>query len=689
MSLISRPMARSLLTTIIAAGLTLVIANLSFFSLIELKGLDLLFTLRGVRPPPSQIVIVAIDELSLAEIKRQWPWPRSTHARLIRQLAEAGAKVVGLDILFAEPSESQEDNELEQAIQETGNVVLVSALGVVNDPLFHLTTRIDPLPVLAKVAAVGSPIITVDADGVVRRSRLLSPGLSSFALQVVGKYLSAPERNVLSKQDFYKELLIDYRGPPRTITTVSYYQALDYKRLLPPGIFEDKIVLVGRSLETIPEAQHLSGDTFFTPFSWVSSNATAGVEIQATLISNLLEGSFVKELSKLSHTILIVAVTLLSGLILVVSRPIVSLLAMVAITAVLCVIAHVIFTAFTVWVPIVSGALGIMLVYGGHLLARSLGMEQERRRTLEEANRTLEAKITERTQELTDVNQQLTNRNQQLEVAYKDLARTQEQLIHSEKMASLGLLVAGIAHELNNPISFVHNNLEFIEEYIERLSKIVLAYSNLDGLNGQKRRHGDKQKEIAKFDTIEKTLQELIASCRTGADRVKQIVLDLRTFSRTDDLGLVMADLQSGIESSLNLLSREHKDRITIHREYNSLPLVECYAGQINQVFMNLLQNAAQAIPERGQVWIKTESFSDWVRVAIKDTGKGIPAKDLERIFDPFFTTKPIGEGTGLGLSISYGIVEKHGGRITVASALGEGTEFAVELPVHMSRKIA
>ncbi|HCK82188.1 MAG TPA: hypothetical protein DIC59_12085 [Candidatus Competibacteraceae bacterium] len=495
------------------------------------------------------------------------------------------------------------------------------------------------------------------------------------------------ERNVLSKQDFYKELLIDYRGPPRTVSTVSYYQALDYTRLLPPGIFKDKIVLVGRSLETIPEAQHLSGDTFFTPFSWVSGNATAGVEIQATLISNLLEGSFVKELSRLSHTILIVLVTLLSGLVLAVSRPMVGLLAMAAITAVLCAIAHVIFTAFTVWVPVVSGVLGIMLVYGGHLLARSLGMEQERRRTLEEANRTLEAKITERTQELTEVNQQLTNRNQQIEVAYKDLARTQEQLIHSEKMASLGLLVAGIAHELNNPISFVHNNLEFIEEYIERLTKIVLAYSNLDSLNGQKRRHGDKQKEVAKFDTIEKTLQELIASCRTGADRVKQIVLDLRTFSRTDDLGLVMADLQSGIESSLNLLSREYKDRITIHREYNSLPLVECYAGQINQVFMNLLQNAAQAIPERGQVWIKTEAFSDWVRVTVKDTGKGISAKDLERIFDPFFTTKPIGEGTGLGLSISYGIVEKHGGRITVASALGEGAEFAVELPVHMSRK--
>lgn len=689
MVLLARPLARGFLAAIIAAGLTLIVTNLSFFSLLELKGLDLLFALRGVRPPPNQIVIVAIDELSLAEIKRQWPWPRGFHAQLIRQLNAAGAKVIGLDVLFSEPSEPEEDLALEQAMREAGNVVLVSAIGVVNDPLFRLTTRIDPLPALAKVAEVGSPIIMVDPDGVVRRARLLSPGLASFALQVVGKYLSAPERNVLSKQDFSKELLMDYRGPPRTVSTVSYYQALDYARLLPPGVFKDKIVLVGRSLETIPEAQHLSGDTFFTPFSWVSGNTTAGVEIQATLISNLLENSFVSTLSKLANTLLVLTFTLVPGLLLISLRPMTGLLAMIGVVILFMIIAHLIFIQFTLWLPIFSVLVGVALVYGSHLLARSLFMEQDRRRLLEEANRDLEAKIAARTQELTTVNQELLGRNQQVEIAYKELGRTQEQLIHSEKMASLGLLVAGIAHELNNPISFVHNNLEFIEEYIERLNGIILAYSDLTGSQDQKRRRGDRQKDHARFETIEKNLQELIASCKSGADRVKQIVLDLRTFSRTDDLGLVMADLQSGIESSLNLLSREHKDRIVIHRDYDSLPPVECYAGQINQVFMNLLQNAAQAIPERGQIWIKTESLGEWVRISIKDTGKGIPRKDLERVFDPFFTTKPFGEGTGLGLSISYGIIEKHGGKITVNSELGEGAEFTVELPVHMSRKNA
>lgn len=687
MVLLARPLARGFLSALIAAGLTLIITNLSFFSLLELKGLDLLFALRGVQTPPNQIVIVAIDELSLAEIKRQWPWPRSLHAQLIRQLSQAGAKVIGLDILFSEPSEPEEDLALEQAMREAGNVVLVSAIGVVNDPLFRLTTRIDPLPSLAKVAEVGSPIITVDPDGVVRRSRLLSPGLASFALQVVGKYLSAPERNILSKQDFSQELLMDYRGPPRTISTVSYYQALDYARLLPPGVFKDKIVLVGRSLETIPEAQHLSGDTFFTPFSWVSGNTTAGVEIQATVISNLLENSFVSALSKPVQALLVLAFTLIPGALLIVLRPVIGLLAMLGIVGVFLMVAHLIFARFTLWLPLFSVLAGVALTYGSHLLARSLVMEQERRRLLEEANRTLEAKVAERTRELTHVNEQLVSRNRQIEVAYKELGRTQDQLIHSEKMASLGLLVAGIAHELNNPISFVHNNLEFIEEYIDRLNGIILAYAGLIGEQEQKRRHGDKQKEVARFDTIEKNLQELIASCKSGADRVKQIVLDLRTFSRTDDLGLVPADLQSGIESTLNLLSREHKDRIVIHRDYDALPPVECYAGQINQVFMNLLQNAAQAIPERGQIWIKTEALGDRVRISIKDSGKGIPGKDLERVFDPFFTTKPFGEGTGLGLSISYGIIEKHGGKITVSSKEGEGSEFAVELPVRMTRK--
>jgi signal transduction histidine kinase len=348
-----------------------------------------------------------------------------------------------------------------------------------------------------------------------------------------------------------------------------------------------------------------------------------------------------------------------------------------------------IFSITNLWLPVFSGIITLILVYGGHLLIRTLTAERERRRLLEELNRSLETRITERTQELFTANQELSDRHQQLETAYQELTRTQEQLIHSEKMASLGLLVAGIAHELNNPISYVHNNLEFIEEFTERLAKIVLAYSVPDNPDSERRRRGDEQKQNAKFESTLKTLQELINSCKEGTQRVKQIVLDLRTFSRTDDVGLVMADLHNGLESTLNLLARQYKDRIVVHRDYGNLPKVECYPGQINQVFMNLLQNAAQAISEKGEVWIKTEPLGDRVNIRIRDNGIGIAQKDLDQIYDPFFTTKPVGQGTGLGLSITYGIIEKHRGKIKVTSKLNEGTEFIVELPVHLNQKVA
>ena len=683
----NRSIVRRLLIAILATGLTLVFTQLPFFSSLELKGLDLLFVLRGAQPAPSQIVIVAIDELSMAEIKRQWPWPRGLHAHLIRQLHQAKAKVIGLDVLFAEPSDVDEDAELEQAMREAGNVVLASALNVVTDPLFRLTSRTEPLPALARVARVGNPIITLEADGVVRRSRLLSDDWATFALQVAGAYLAATGRELLTHHDFYRETVIDYRGPARTIQTVSYYQALDYERLLPPGIFENKIVLVGRSLETMPEAQRLAGDTFFTPFSWMSGSTTAGVEIQANLISNLLEGSFVREITRPAQMLLLLAITWATSFVLVAFRPLWGLSIMMLLMGVLFLAATLLFNFFSLWIPFVGGVIAIGLVYGGHLLGYSLRMERERRRELEEANRHLEARITERTQTLVNVNQELENRNRQLETAYKNLAQTQEQLIHSEKMASLGLLVAGIAHELNNPISYVHSNLEFIEEYTDRLLKLIFAYSQSAPMNAGPHGEVDPLKETSKFDALEKTLKELIVSCKAGAERVKQIVLDLRTFSRTDDPGLAVADLHNGIESSLSLLTREYKNRIRIERQYDEqLPLVECHAGQINQVFMNLLLNAAQSIPEKGQVWIKTESLGERVRIVIKDNGAGIGESDLDRIFDPFFTTKSIGQGTGLGLSISYGIIEKHGGKITVKSKLGEGSEFTVELPVRGQR---
>lgn len=681
---------------VVAFGMTLLLSNLSLFSFLELKGLDLLFTLRGPLPPPGSIVIVAIDEPSMAEIGRQWPWPRGLHAQLIQQLNKAGAKVIGFDILFSEPSEPAEDAELARILRDSGNVVLVSALSVVNDPLFRHTIRIDPIPAFREAATVGSPLVSIDADGVVRRVRLLAPDLPSFALQVVRRYLknstpgamAAVGANRFNQKEWLQEVLINYRGPPKTIQTVSYYQALHYERMLPPGIFAGKIVLVGRLLEAIPEPQRLSGDTFLTPFSWMASSPAAGVEIQANVIDNVLEGRFINEWSGYGQWILLLSSILAASLLVARLEPVAALMVMVALVSLTLTTTYGVFAQMDLWIPMLSTVMSLTLVYGGHLLVRALRAEHERRRLLEEINRDLEARIAARTQELSTANRELHQRHREIEVAYQELTRTQEQLVHSEKMASLGLLVAGVAHELNNPISYVYSDLEFVEDYIERLVGMIQTHEDADQAGDRMGRDDDSSRETTKLDGTLQTLRELIASCKEGTERVKKIVLDLRVFSRTDDVGLVLADLHEGIESTLNLLAKQYQDRITIRREYGYLPLVECYPGQINQVFMNLLQNAAQAIQKPpGEVLIKTELDNDWARIVIKDHGVGIPENDLTRVFDPFFTTKPVGSGTGLGLSISYGIIEKHGGKIRVASKMGEGTEFTIELPLRSIRR--
>ncbi|MEZ5575106.1 MAG: CHASE2 domain-containing protein [Candidatus Competibacteraceae bacterium] len=677
----------------LAFGLVLILSNIAFFSLLELKGLDLLFTLRGALSSPNSIVIVAIDEPSMAEIKQQWPWPRSLHARLTRQLHQAGAAVIGFDILFAEPSEPAEDQALALALREAGNGVLSSALSVVNDPLFRHTIRIDPISALREAAWVGGAFVSIDPDGTVRRARLLAPDLPSFALQVVRRYLEQPAVGAMvvpkwrsfSQKELLQELLIDYRGPSKTIQTVSYYQALDPQHLLPPGIFTGKIVLVGRMLEAIPEPQRLSGDTFLTPFSWTGGNPAAGVEIQATLVDNLLTGRFVAKPTPVERWLGLLALALVASLLATRLKPLAALIATLVLAALYLAIAWAAFAATSLWLPVLSGIMILVLVHGGHLLLRALTAERDRRRLLESINRDLEAKIAERTQELAAAHQELGQRHQQLKTAYEDLTHAQQQLVQSEKMASLGLLVAGVAHELNNPTSYVHSNLEFIEEYTEHLAEVLADYAGEDEPNAQARRRGDARHRESP-DTL-KVLRELITSCREGTERIRKIVLDLRIFSRTDDIGLIPVDLHEGIESTLNLLAKQYRNRIAIHREYHSLPQVECLPGQINQVFMNLLQNAAQAIPDKGNVWIATRAEGDWVKVVIRDDGAGIAEENLSKVFDPFFTTKPVGTGTGLGLSISYGIVEKHGGKIRVSSTVHQGSEFTVELPVRPIRR--
>ena len=229
-------------------------------------------------------------------------------------------------------------------------------------------------------------------------------------------------------------------------------------------------------------------------------------------------------------------------------------------------------------------------------------------------------------------------------------------------MRSLGQLVAGVAHELNNPIGFVHANLQLLDEYVGKLI----------------RREMDPEERAR----IREAIRKLLSRSREGTERVKQIVEDLRTFSRADQAELQEVCINDELERTLTLIEPRLRDGIRVVREYGQVPLIRCMAGQMNQVFMNVLMNACDALEEKGRVVIRTHPIEDGVRVEIEDDGPGMSPEVKSRIFDPFFTTKDVGKGTGLGLSISHGIVDRHGGSMWARSEPERGTTFVIDLPL-------
>ncbi len=307
-------------------------------------------------------------------------------------------------------------------------------------------------------------------------------------------------------------------------------------------------------------------------------------------------------------------------------------------------------------------------------MARALAAREEQ---LQELNRNLENMVRQRTNELE-------SSHEALKEAYLELQNTQEQLVQTEKMASLGQLVAGIAHEIKNPLNFIYGNTGFLLEYTRKLQALLEAYDSLPSLSTEDRKGIGKLKEKLNYGFIREDLPTLIDNFTEGASRINNIVSDLRTFSRMDSDTISEIDVHASIEISLNLLRNQYKDRVEIHREYGDLPKIQGYSGKLSQVFMNLLTNAFHAIDGKGDVWIRTRADGDAVQVEVQDNGKGIPRENLKRIFEPFFTTKAVGQGTGLGLSISYGIIEQHHGRIFVANAASGGTIFTVRLPIFL-----
>jgi two-component system NtrC family sensor kinase len=297
--------------------------------------------------------------------------------------------------------------------------------------------------------------------------------------------------------------------------------------------------------------------------------------------------------------------------------------------------------------------------------------------TIEELSRGLEDKVRVRTE-------QLRTAHEELQAAYRELQATQVQLVQREKMASVGQLVAGVAHELNNPIGFVYSNVTTLEDFARRLRGMLDVYRAI-ALPEAERARVQAEWDARKIDYALKYLDSMTQGIKEGAERARKIVRDLRVFARTQDDVWQSVDVHEDLESSLTLLNHLLKDRVTVHRKFGEVPAVECIRSQIDQVFLNLLANAAQAVQGPGAITIETRCEDGVAVLRISDTGPGIPAGVLDRIFDPFFTTKPVGEGTGLGLSISYEIVKKHGGDIRAESERGGGAAFTIRLPVARS----
>lgn len=273
--------------------------------------------------------------------------------------------------------------------------------------------------------------------------------------------------------------------------------------------------------------------------------------------------------------------------------------------------------------------------------------------------------------------QALNTKQLELDHSVRKLEKAHVQLLQSERLAAIGQLAAGVAHEINNPIGYVFSNLKTLAGYVDDLLRIVDAVDTVAGLNELR-----KLKQSLEYDYIRNDVEALIVESEDGIGRVKKIITALKDFSHIEEEAFLLADLQRGLDSTLNMVNNELKYKAEVVREFVELPEVQCIPSQINQVVMNLLINAAHAIEQFGVITLRCGHEGDWVWVEVQDTGKGIEPEVLNRIYDPFFTTKPVGEGTGLGLTLSYNIVQKHHGRLEVHSEPGQGSRFRLWLPL-------
>jgi len=322
-------------------------------------------------------------------------------------------------------------------------------------------------------------------------------------------------------------------------------------------------------------------------------------------------------------------------------------------------------------------AQGGLLVNLVGLVVNNVELHLEEQRRIEE--------LRAMTEKLRQQQRQLEREKHEQYTLLKQLQQTQRQLMQSEKMASIGQLAAGVAHEINNPVGYVNSNTASLRQYVEKIFTLLNEYEALEAkcIDKQQLNKLGELKRQLDISYIREDVSDLINESLEGLNRIKNIVQDLKDFSHIDDGEWQQVDIHVGLDKTLNIVHNELKYKADVVKEYGVLPPIECLPSQINQVFMNLLVNAAHAIERQGTITVRTGIIgTGYIKVEISDNGRGISKEHMNRIFDPFFTTKPVGKGTGLGLSLAYSIVEKHNGSVEVHSEPGQGTVFCVTLPV-------
>ncbi|MBW4512809.1 MAG: CHASE2 domain-containing protein [Scytonematopsis contorta HA4267-MV1] len=705
----------TLVVTPTIAGLTILVRLLGWFQPLEYATLDISFRLRPEEAVDERIIIVAVEESDLSRLK-QWPLSDELLAKLLTNIKQQNPKVIGLDIYRNLPVEPG-NAELKKVFKETSNLFGIQK--VIGD---RFSPEIPPSPVLSQLGQVTSNDVVVDEDGVVRRGMLFPiPGepLPSLGLTMAMEYLRGqgiePESakdgamklgntvfdifesndgNYLNADAGGYQIILNYRGAANSFQSVPLTDVLENR--VPPNLMRDRIVLIGAKAPSL-------NDAFYTPYSrgfFGTPVRTPGVEVQANVTSQILSSVLdSRPLIKVWYDPL-EKVWIVLWILIIASfgwhwrytKAHFYILWMLSLLLVnIAIVSFIGYVSFLLgwWIPVISPLMGLLastIAISSYVYVSKL---RELNKALEKSNVQLEQSHVQLEETIKD-----------LEHVLSDLQKSQLQLIQSEKMSALGQLVAGVAHEINNPVGFISGNLKHLEGYIQDLTNHLQLYQQTFPEAGEEI---EEDAEAIDIEYVLEDIPKMVESMQVGIQRIKEISTSLRTFSRSDTSTKANYNIHEGIDSTLLILKHRLKadsirPEIKIIKEYGNLPMVNCYPGQLNQVIMNLIANAIDALEDSNKgkefaeieanpnkITISTKLLADNTRVVIqiKDNGLGMSDEIKQKIFEHLFTTKPVGQGTGLGLSISRQIVEEtHGGKLSCISSLGDGAEFLIEIPI-------